>query len=105
MMKQLQLSCMLCLHVPPVMLVSVSLLLYAVDKSSDRPSKYCQLIRAENRWKQFQWAIENLDEVLTDGFDDVIWTDEITSTGEPSKGFIHEKGTTWSIEAMPKTSH
>ena len=40
-----------------------------------RGSKYCQLILAENRWKQFQWAIENLHEVLTDGFDDVIWTD------------------------------
>ena len=25
-----------------------------------RGSKYCQLIRTENRWKRFQWAFEKL---------------------------------------------
>ena len=54
-------------------------------------SKDCQLIRVENRWKRFQWAIENLYEVLTDGFDDVIWTDETTVQLESHRRHSYRK--------------
>ena len=36
-----------------------------------RGSAYCQLIRQQNKVKRLQWAQEH----LTDGFDNVIWTD------------------------------
>ena len=37
-----------------------------------RGSAYCQLIRQQNKVKRLQWAQEH----LSDGFDNVIWTDE-----------------------------
>ncbi len=40
--------------------------------------KYCQLIRDCNKFKRFQWAVEQLPEVLDGGFDGVIWSDETT---------------------------
>ena len=36
-----------------------------------RGSAYCQLIRQQNKVKRLQWAQEH----LSDGFDNVIWTD------------------------------
>ena len=41
-----------------------------------RGSAYCQLIRENNKEKRLVWAQENLTAALTDGFTDVIWTDE-----------------------------
>ena len=41
-----------------------------------RGSAYCQLIREGNKEKRLVWAQENLTAALTDGFTDVIWTDE-----------------------------
>lgn len=40
-----------------------------------RGSAYCQLIRAVNKEKRLQWARDNLIEA-SNGFNDVIWTDE-----------------------------
>ena len=40
-----------------------------------RGSAYCQLIRAVNKEKRLEWAINNVAEA-NDGFRDVIWTDE-----------------------------
>ena len=56
-----------------------------------RESKYCQLIQVENRWKRFQWAIENLHKVFTDGFDDVIWTDKTTVQLESHRRHSYRK--------------
>ena len=41
-----------------------------------RGSAYCQLIRSENKGKRLLWAQKYLNDALTDGFKDVIWTDE-----------------------------
>jgi hypothetical protein len=41
-----------------------------------RGSAYCQLIREGNKEKRLVWAQENMAAALTDGFTDVIWTDE-----------------------------
>ena len=41
-----------------------------------RGSKYCQLIRELNKIKRFLWACDNYLEVLNNGFEDVIWSDE-----------------------------
>ena len=41
-----------------------------------RGSKYCQLIRSQNKLKRFQWAYENYMESLYNGSENVIWTDE-----------------------------
>ena len=54
---------------------------------SFRGLKYCQLIRAETIW-----AIENLHEVLTDGFDNVTWTDETTVQLESHRTHSYKKG-------------
>ena len=41
-----------------------------------RGSAYCQLIRDANKEKKLIWAWENLTAAVTDGFKNVIWTDE-----------------------------
>ena len=41
-----------------------------------RGSAYCQLIRDANKEKRLVWARENLTAALTNGFTDVLWTDE-----------------------------
>ena len=41
-----------------------------------RGSAYCQLIRDSIKEKRLVWARENLTAALTDGFTDVVWTDE-----------------------------
>ena len=43
-----------------------------------RGSKYCQLIRRQNKIKRFIWACDNFTEAVNNGFSDVIWTDETT---------------------------
>ena len=42
-----------------------------------RGSAYCQLIRQQNKVKRLQWAQEH----LSDGFDNVIWTDTKRASG------------------------
>ena len=41
-----------------------------------RGSAYCQLIWEQNKEKRLQWARDNVDSALSDGFTDVVWTDE-----------------------------
>ena len=43
-----------------------------------RGSKYCQLIRRQNKIRRFIWACNNYEEAVRNGFADVIWTDETT---------------------------
>ena len=43
-----------------------------------RGSKYCQLIRRQNKIKRFIWACDNFTDAVNNGFSDVIWTDETT---------------------------
>ena len=43
-----------------------------------RGSKYCQLIRRQNKIKRFIRACANFIEAIHNGFSDVIWTDETT---------------------------
>ena len=41
-----------------------------------RGSAYCQLIRDSNKAKRLEWAGQHLESAVTDGFTDVVWTDE-----------------------------
>ena len=41
-----------------------------------RGSAYCQLIRDSNKVKRLEWAREYLQASQSDGFTDVVWTDE-----------------------------
>ena len=41
-----------------------------------RGSAYCQLLRDANKEKRLVWARENLTAALTNGFTDIVWTDE-----------------------------
>ena len=41
-----------------------------------RGSAYCQLIRDGNKVKRLEWAREHLQASQSDGFSDVVWTDE-----------------------------
>ena len=43
-----------------------------------RGSKYCQLIRRQNKIRRFIWACANFNEAVNNGFGDVIWIDETT---------------------------
>ena len=56
-----------------------------------RGSKYCQLIRSQNKHKRFQWAYENYMENLNNGFEDVIWTDETTVQLESHRRHSYRK--------------
>ena len=56
-----------------------------------RGSKYCQLIRDQNKKKRFAWAFEQLIEVLENGFEDVIWTDETTVQLETHRRHAYRK--------------
>ena len=56
-----------------------------------RGSKYCQLIRKQNRDKRFQWAFENYFEHCRNGFEDVIWTDETTVQLESHRRHSYRK--------------
>ena len=41
-----------------------------------RGSAYCQLIRETNKVKRLEWARENRETSQSNGFQDVVWTDE-----------------------------
>ena len=56
-----------------------------------RGSKYCQLIRNENKSKRLLWAIQNIHEALVCGFEDVIWTDETTVQLESHRRHSYRK--------------
>ena len=56
-----------------------------------RGSAHCQLIRRANVEKRLQWAREHLNEALTDGFQDVVWTDETTVQIETHRRFACRK--------------
>ena len=56
-----------------------------------RGSKYCQLIRHENKLKRFLWACDNYLEVLEGGFEDVVWSDETTVQLETHRRYAHRK--------------
>ncbi len=56
-----------------------------------RGSKYCQLIRHENKFKRFQWAMQNFYEALTGGFENVIWTDGATVQLESHRRHSYRK--------------
>ena len=58
-----------------------------------RGSAYCQLIRDDNKVKRLHWARKHLNEALTDGFTDVVWTDECTVQMESHRRYAcHKKG-------------
>ena len=52
-----------------------------------RGSAYCQLIRQQNKVKRLQWAQEH----LSDGFDNVLWTDESSVQMETHQRFCCRK--------------
>ncbi len=56
-----------------------------------RGSKYWQRIRHVNKYKRFRWAMDNLPEVLSDGFEDVIWSDETTVQLESHRRHSYRK--------------
>ena len=56
-----------------------------------RGSAYCQLIRHANVEKRLRWAQQNMAAALTDGFKDVVWTDETTVQLETHRRFACRK--------------
>ena len=56
-----------------------------------RGSKYCQLIRNENKQKRLQWAMQYLPEVRAGSFEDVIWSDETTVQLESHRRHSYRK--------------
>ena len=56
-----------------------------------RGSAYCQMIREPNKAKRLGWAKENLTAAQTDGFKDVIWTDECTVQLESHRRHSYRK--------------
>ncbi len=68
-----------------------------------RGSKYCQLIRPRNKFKRLQWAVTNLPELLTGGFEDVIWTDETSVQLESHQRHSYwKKGEPATLKPRPK---
>lgn len=62
-------------------------------------TRYCQLIRENNKPKRFDWAILNQNEQ----FDDVIWSDETSVPLEQYKRTCYrKKGTNFSKKPKPK---
>ena len=58
-----------------------------------RGSKYCQLIREQNKVKRLEWARQYITESFNPSFvfDDVIWTDECTVQLESHRRFCCRK--------------
>ena len=58
-----------------------------------RGSKYCQLIREQNKVKHLEWARQYITESFNPSFmfDDVIWTDECTVQLESHRRFCCRK--------------
>ena len=68
-----------------------------------RGSKYCQLVRHANKLKCFHWAVKYLPEVLNDGFQDVIYTDESTVQLESHRRHSYrKKGQPATLKPRPK---
>ena len=56
-----------------------------------RGSKYCELIRQQNKIKRFIWPCDNFNEAASNGFSDVIWTDETTVQLESHRHYSFRK--------------
>ena len=56
-----------------------------------RGSKYCQLIRDQNKQKRLQWAKQYLPEAIPFGFLDVIWTNECSVQLESHRRHSYRK--------------
>ena len=56
-----------------------------------RGSAYCQLIRDSNKAKRLEWAGQHLESALTNGFTDVVWTDECSIQMEAHRRFCCRK--------------
>ena len=71
-----------------------------------RGSKYCQLIRHQNKMKRFLWASENYMDLLENnfnGFNDVIWSDETTVQLESHRRHSYrKKGEPATLKPRPK---
>ena len=68
-----------------------------------RGSKYCQLIRHQNKHKRFLWAAGHYYELLNNGFEDVIWTDETTVQLETHRRHTYrKKGEQATLKPRPK---
>ena len=68
-----------------------------------RGSKYCQLIRRQNKIKRFLWACDNYQEAVSNGFSDVIWTDETTVQLESHRRHsFRKKGEPATLKPRPK---
>ena len=68
-----------------------------------RGSKYCQLIRSENKHKRFQWVFKNFWEHLNNGFENVIWSDETTVQLESHRRHSYrKKGEQPTLKPRPK---
>ncbi len=52
-----------------------------------RGSAYCQIIRAANKLKRFQWAEDHKDDAANNRFEDVLWTDESSKMLECHRRF------------------
>ena len=66
-------------------------------------SKYCRVIQHENKSKRFLWACDNYGEILDDGFDDVIWSDETTVQLETHRRHSYgKKGEQATLKPHPK---
>ena len=67
---------------------------------SFRGSKYCQLIRHQNKMKRFLWASENYMDLLDN---DVIWSDETTVQLESHRRHSYrKKGEPATLKPRPK---
>ena len=68
-----------------------------------RGSKYCQLIRRQNKIRRFIWACDNLNEAVNNGFSDVIWTDKTTVQLESHRRHsFRKKGEPAALKPRPK---
>ena len=56
-----------------------------------RGSAYCQMIREQNKEKRLDWARLYLDESQSNGFQDVLYTDESSIMLESHKRFCCRK--------------
>lgn len=106
MMKQLQLSYMSCL--PPVMLVSVSLLLYAVNKSLDGPSGGQSIVNSfelKTNGSDFSGPLKTYVKFLLMGLMISYGLMKRLFNWRAIKGIRTGKRDSRSTEATPKTPH
>ena len=68
-----------------------------------RVSKYCQLIRRQNKIRRFIWSCNNYEEAVRNGFADVFWTDETTVQLESHRRHsFRKKGEPATLKPRPK---